>query len=577
MKKLLFCLMLLPGLAFGQTTVNDLVGLGMSSELAELVVALGTTVIPNDTCLEGDNSVGTDVCLIGVAADDDTVIKSDDGNTIELYPGTDDQRFFSFQATSDTAFQINFGNYGVTATQDLLVTSGTGDADDDSTISIAGGGAVGAGRGSSVVVAGEDTSGGGDLDLYSSAGDVIRLNPESDANRLFTFGGASDTALSLTFGDATDAQTFLISSSSADADDNDILTIAGGGATGNGRGAYITLGGEDATGGGDIDIASSAGDVIFISPAASTTATFSAASTSLINDFIVNTAGANFLKGASSVTSDVTADTTAEPQIFISGASGTQSQLALLEPSAGTNPVQIYAFKSRATDGTGDTIVTAGDDALRLTAFGSDGVDFEPLAGILMESGGSPGSNDMPGSLSLQVTPDGAAALVPALTLTVPATTSIVSTYGDTTASQTHYLSAGTSDASDTSKAILCGGGGAASCGSNGRGAFIQIEGNEVNSGRLLLNSGSAGSVFIETAGGGITVDSDGDALFTDDITSSKATTIGWSIVAGADTACTTTCTNACVVGFDNGAGDAEALVDCANATADVCLCAGAN
>lgn len=63
----------------------------------------------------------------------------------------------------------------------------------------------------------------------------------------------------------------------------------------------------------------------------------------------------------------------------------------------------------------------------------------------------------------------------------------------------------------------------------------------------------------------------------TGSITSSAATTIGWSVVAGANAACSTTCTNACVLGFDNGAADAEALVDCADTTADVCVCAGAN
>lgn len=63
----------------------------------------------------------------------------------------------------------------------------------------------------------------------------------------------------------------------------------------------------------------------------------------------------------------------------------------------------------------------------------------------------------------------------------------------------------------------------------------------------------------------------------TGSITSSAATTIGWSVVSGADAACSSTCTNACVFGFDNGAADAEALVDCADTTADVCVCAGAN
>ena len=57
-------------------------------------------------------------------------------------------------------------------------------------------------------------------------------------------------------------------------------------------------------------------------------------------------------------------------------------------------------------------------------------------------------------------------------------------------------------------------------------------------------------------------------------ITSTIATSIGWAVVAGANTACNTTCTNGCVVGQDTGTG---AIVACDGATADLCLCAGAS
>lgn len=62
-------------------------------------------------------------------------------------------------------------------------------------------------------------------------------------------------------------------------------------------------------------------------------------------------------------------------------------------------------------------------------------------------------------------------------------------------------------------------------------------------------------------------------------ITSSGTGSIGWSVVVAANTACNTTCTNACVVGFATGAvgTDTERPVDCTDATADRCLCAGAN
>ncbi len=60
----------------------------------------------------------------------------------------------------------------------------------------------------------------------------------------------------------------------------------------------------------------------------------------------------------------------------------------------------------------------------------------------------------------------------------------------------------------------------------------------------------------------------------TGSVTFSAATNIGWSVVSGANTACNTTCTNACVFGQDTGT---NAIVDCASALADKCVCAGAN
>lgn len=58
-------------------------------------------------------------------------------------------------------------------------------------------------------------------------------------------------------------------------------------------------------------------------------------------------------------------------------------------------------------------------------------------------------------------------------------------------------------------------------------------------------------------------------------ITSSRTTDLGWAIVTGANTACNTTCTNACVFGWDAGAPGA--LLACTDATADSCLCAGSS
>lgn len=72
------------------------------------------------------------------------------------------------------------------------------------------------------------------------------------------------------------------------------------------------------------------------------------------------------------------------------------------------------------------------------------------------------------------------------------------------------------------------------------------------------------------------------DSTFVDAVTVGGAlvgsgTTAWWSIVAGGNTACNTTCTAPCVMGFDDGAADAETIVACTDAAADKCLCAGAS
>ena len=51
---------------------------------------------------------------------------------------------------------------------------------------------------------------------------------------------------------------------------------------------------------------------------------------------------------------------------------------------------------------------------------------------------------------------------------------------------------------------------------------------------------------------------------------------LGWAVVAGANTVCNTTCTSACIFGVNTASATAD-IVDCVDATADECLCAGAS
>jgi hypothetical protein len=56
-------------------------------------------------------------------------------------------------------------------------------------------------------------------------------------------------------------------------------------------------------------------------------------------------------------------------------------------------------------------------------------------------------------------------------------------------------------------------------------------------------------------------------------ITSARGTDVGWVAASSTNAACNTTCTSACVFGWDEG--DAV-ITNCTEATADVCVCAGA-
>lgn len=86
----------------------------------------------------------------------------------------------------------------------------------------------------------------------------------------------------------------------------------------------------------------------------------------------------------------------------------------------------------------------------------------------------------------------------------------------------------------------------------------------------ISMGFGTANECVLSSDTGVVALD------FADVLPKSTATgSLGWAIVAGANTACNTTCVHACVFGFDDGAADAEMIVACDDATADRCLCAG--
>lgn len=93
-----------------------------------------------------------------------------------------------------------------------------------------------------------------DLNIISDSGDFIKFVLQEDANRLLNFSAATDAAFLLTFGDAgtTATQTFTITSSTPDGDDDSTSSICGGGSTSENRGACADFYGNETTSKGDI-------------------------------------------------------------------------------------------------------------------------------------------------------------------------------------------------------------------------------------------------------------------------------------------------------------------------------------
>lgn len=105
---------------------------------------------------------------------------------------------------------------------------------------------------------------------------------------------------------------------------------------------------------------------------------------------------------------------------------------------------------------------------------------------------------------------------------------------------------------------------------------FIHSNNQATNEWISISHDGANGIINVGT--GSVTlpggVSTSGNISTTGTITSSNTGSLGWNLVSAANQACNTTCTNACVFGQDTAT---SAIVDCADATADACICAGAN
>ena len=91
-----------------------------------------------------------------------------------------------------------------------------------------------------------------------------------------------------------------------------------------------------------------------------------------------------------------------------------------------------------------------------------------------------------------------------------------------------------------------------------------------------LVNNTTSGSISYSGTSKSNIVNANGNITLGGNLISSATNDLGWSVVAGTNTACNTTCTSACVNGQDTDAAT-KPIVACTDASADICLCAGAS
>lgn len=135
-------------------------------------------------------------------------------------------------------------------------------------------------------------------------------------------------------------------------------------------------------------------------------------------------------------------------------------------------------------------------------------------------------------------------------------------------------LGIGTTDGTDNKYMCVASGG---AC-SRTRGAFLALNGNEVASvgGNIDISTGDGANDAVNIYNGASLSWSFNN---TGTLIGAGTASIGWTVVDGTDnTACTSQCVTPAVFGFNLAAGaTAPVIVGASDATADICLCAGAS
>lgn len=246
-------------------------------------------------------------------------------------------------------------------------------------------------------------------------------------------GGALGDA---TFISLTSIGNGTISTNTVDTADNAAMCIAGAGAcTASGvRGGYATFAGNESSDTGSVRIQSGnlAGGIVSIyAPNSSSKITMGVGAGS--DEWQINgsaqlkqdTNGAAFVmplagtanKGVILGKSAVAADASISTPLYVFGDASSAPNVTIAEGTADSTSGILRLIKSRATDGSADTIVASNDNVGIIAFQGADGATFRDAAAIFVKVDGTPGVNDMPGSMDFQLSPDGSSTTASVLKL----------------------------------------------------------------------------------------------------------------------------------------------------------------
>ena len=189
---------------------------------------------------------------------------------------------------------------------------------------------------------------------------------------------------------------------------------------------------------------------------------------------------ASIIVGDSSIPAYIGAGATPNLYLAKSSAAGIDNVAIWNYGTTAAGGPDIKFLRTRAATSAGGAIVQSGDTIGKFLFRGDNGTSTTAAASIIVTVDGTPGaSNDMPGAIDFQTTPDGSG--TPASAFKIKNTGDLV--YGAPSSSTMNLLAV-----DDTRRTFLCGG----SANGNGNGAFLQLNGASNSAGLATLASSTA-------------------------------------------------------------------------------------